>query len=45
MDRVFKGATGLYKPIGGVGASFCTNFNMLHIRDTFFKIEKYLQII
>jgi len=31
----------LHKPIGGTGASFCTIFNMLHIRDTFFKIKKH----
>ena len=40
-----KGATGLYKPVGGAGASFCTLFNMLHTRDPIFKIKKYLQII
>jgi len=38
---MLKGATGLYKPVGGDGAYF----SMLHIRDPFFKIKKYLQII
>jgi len=42
---VFKAATGLYKPVGGAGASFCIISNMLHIRDPFFKITKYLQIM
>ena len=42
---MFKGATGLYKPVGGAGASFCMISNMLHIRDPFFKIKKYLQRI
>ena len=42
---VVKGATGLYKPVGGAGAIFCIISNMLHPRDPFFKIKKYLQII
>ena len=41
----FKGAIGLYKPAGGAGPSFCMISNILHIRDPFFKIKKYLQII
>ena len=41
----FKGATGLYKPVGGAGASFCLILSMLHNRDPCFKIKKYLQII
>ena len=40
-----KGATGLYKPVGGAGANFCMILNMLHIRDPFFKIKKHLQTI
>jgi len=32
-DKVVKGATGLYKPVGGARASFCIISNMLHIRD------------
>jgi len=40
----FKGATLLYKPVGGAVANFCTILNMLHIT-TFFKIKKYLQIV
>ena len=31
--------SGLYKPAGGAGASFCIISNMLHIRDPFFKIK------
>jgi len=32
-----KGATGLYKPVGGTGSSFCMILNsMLHITDPFF---------
>jgi len=45
LYTLLKGATGLYKPVGGSGASFSINSNMLHIRDPFFKIKKYLQII
>ena len=31
------GATGLYKPVGGTGSSFCMILNsMLHITDPFF---------
>ena len=41
----FKGATWLCKPVGGAVASFCMILNMLHIRDPFFNIKKYLQII
>ena len=43
--KLFKGATGLYKPVGGAGAYFCIISNMLHTRDLFFKIKEYLQII
>ena len=42
---VLKGATGLYKPEGGAGASFCTISNMAHIREPFIQIKKYLQIV
>ena len=35
---LFKGATWLYKPVGGAGASFCMILNMLHIRDPFLKL-------
>jgi len=42
---ILKGATGLYKPEGSAGTSFCIISNMAHIRDPFFKIKKYLQII
>jgi len=45
LEYFFKGATGLYKPVGGAGASFGIILNILHIRDPFFKIKKYLQII
>jgi len=45
MTYSIKGATGLYKPVGGTGTSFSTLLNMLHIRDPFFKIKKYLQLI
>ena len=44
MLKVVRGATGLCKPVGGARASFCMILNMLHIRDPFFKIKKYLQI-
>ena len=45
LDVMFKGATGLYKPVGGAGASFCKIPNMLHISEPFFKFKKLLQII
>ena len=32
---MLKGATGLYLPVGGAGASVCTFFGMLHITDPF----------
>jgi len=32
-----KGATGLYKPVGGAGTSFCIILNMLYIRDPFYQ--------
>ena len=38
LIEVLKGATGLYKHVGGAGASFCIFSNMLHISDTFFKL-------
>ena len=37
--------TGLYKPVGGAGESFCKIPNMLHISEPFFKFKKLLQII
>ena len=37
--HVFKGATGLYKSVGGAGANVCTILNMLHIRDPFSKLR------
>ena len=43
--ELFKGATWLYKPVGSAGASLWIISNMLHIRDPFLKITKYLQII
>jgi len=45
VESTCYGATGLYKYVGGTGASFCIISNMLHIRYPFFKIKKYLQII
>ena len=36
-----KGATGLYKPVGGAGAIFCTKFSMPHIRATFLKYKYF----
>ena len=42
---MLNGATGLYKPVGGAWANFCIISNILHIRDPFIKIKKYLQII
>ena len=35
-----NGATGLYKPVGGAGACFCTISSMLHIRGLFSKLRK-----
>ena len=40
-----QGATWLYTPVGGAGERVCIILNMLHVRDPFFKIKKYLQII
>jgi len=37
-DVYVKGATGLYTPVGGAGASYGTILSMLHIRDPIFKI-------
>jgi len=38
---MFKGATGLYKPVGGTGASFWTKVSLFHTRDRFFfRIKK-----
>ena len=39
MNVQFKGATGLYKPVGGAGANFCMILNMLHITDPFSKLR------
>ena len=39
-----KGATGLYKPIGGAGISFCIILNMLHIKTLFSKLRNTLII-
>jgi len=33
---MFKGATGLYKPVVGTGASFWTKISLFHTRDRFF---------
>ena len=41
---MLKAATGLYNPVDGAWTRFCIISNMLHIRDPFFKIKKYLQI-
>ena len=44
--KIFKGATGLYKPVGGAVANFCILFkHALHQGPFFFKIKKYLQMI
>ena len=45
MFGSLKGQQDLYKPVGGAGANFCMTLNMLLIRDPFFQIKKYLQII
>jgi len=39
FTKALKGATGLYKPVGGAGASFCIISNMLHTRDLFSKLR------
>ena len=39
-----KGATGLYKPVGGAGLSFCIILNMLHIKTLFSKLRNTLII-
>ena len=36
--KSFKGETGLYKPVGGAGASFCMILNILNIRDPFYQL-------